>query len=216
MQNETTNVLSQAERSFFTLRYAVPGLTVILFSVLVSYPTLRGILIVEANITLVGAFLAFFSLLGGSAVGFLVSQSWYIFDYCFLYGNYGKLRKLREDLQKEYKEYDLHDRFDQVLFLNELFGLSDERTQYYAQRRYDLYHTCGSTLFATIAGYFLGIVIRTRIFKVYAFVNYDMLVFLIFVFVSITLGLSLRNAAREHARITDKVVRETMRVHQTP
>jgi uncharacterized protein YacL len=260
VQNGDKSILAEAERSFFTLRYAVPGFTFILISVLASYPTLKEILFVNANVTLVGTFLAFFSLLGGGAVGFLVSQLWYVIDLSCFYGNYGKLRQLRKDLKKEYNLKD--DRFDQVLFFNQMFyRFSDERTQYYSHRRYDLRHTCGSTLVATLLGYVFGLLIRVHMFSTHMTLEqvsnslignlvqflsnmiahmtleqigdslmgnplqllwntilgaqtYDLLVFLIFMLLSIVLAIGLCRVSLEHSRVIDKEVRKIMRVHQ--
>jgi hypothetical protein len=223
MEDEGKGILSQAERSFFALRYTVPGFTFILISLLVSYPILKDILLAEANVSLAAAFLAFFSLLGGGAIGFVVSQIWYVFDYWFLYGRYSKYRELRRKVKKEYEKEQEEQhigsgRFDQVLFLNNLFHkFSDERTQYYAQRRYDLYHTCGSTLSATVSGYIFGLVIRTRFFKMYALAScYDQTVLVMSVLLSVTLAFSLWNAAREHARIVSVAMEEIINAHHCP
>jgi hypothetical protein len=233
MQNGQKDVFSQAERSFFNMRYAVPGFTFILISILTSYPTLKDILFPIADATLVAAFLAFFSLLGGGAIGFLVSQVWHLVDFWLFYGNYGKFRKLREDLKTEYHLSD--DRLEQVFRMDNLFNsLSERRIQIYAQRRYDLMHTCGSTLIATILGYALGILIRIHIFSTHTsleqietvLVNmrelvknaqmYDVAVFLIFIFLLVVIGLGLRRVMIEHARVVDFAVREIMRTQKLP
>jgi len=221
MQDEGRGVFSQAERSFFILRYAAPGFTFILISVLTSYPTLNPILrnlFPIADGALIAAFLAFFSLLGGGAIGFLVSQVWYFIDFLFLYGSYGRLKKLREDLKREYRLN--NERFDQTLFIDYIFRrFSGNKMQLYAQRRYDLMHTCGSTLVAIVLGYLFGLSIRINIFGSHpslGYMTYDIQVLRIVAFLSFFLFIGWLRVSTEHARIIDFAVRRVVEKGRFP
>ena len=151
-----------SQRTFFTLRYALPGYTFILMSILVLSPVLTPIFTQNGSTTLTGAFLAFLYLLSGAAIGFLVSQVWYaIFNsrlfrenilckFCFhdmkdfLEGRYGKFSDCRHMLW----------------FSDYIHRLSNEKIQIYTQRMWDLTHTFGSTIVALIFGSIFGLVIR--------------------------------------------------------
>lgn len=87
-----------SERGYFSLRYAVPGFTLILLVLGINYAPLT-VLLNNLNNVDFGTFLAFFSLLSGSAIGFLVTQIyWFLFqkkkgilgiDKPKLFGDYG-------------------------------------------------------------------------------------------------------------------------------
>lgn len=153
-----------SERTFFTLRYALPGYTFILMSILVAYPELQLVLPQIEDATLVGAFLAFLYLLSGGAIGFLVSQPYYVIYNLFIAGRYGGLTEMREFLRKKYHLTD--DIGRQIIFFNYIKSLSDKEFQIYAQRRWDLMHICGSTFVATIIGLIFGFLIRVDVFRI--------------------------------------------------
>lgn len=241
MQDSEHSTFTQTVRTFFTFRYALPGYTFILIVVLVAYPNLQDIFLGNNVTSLVAAFLAFFSLLGGGAVGFLVSQFWYMFDFRFRYGRYGRLLELRKDLEKLYwlrnkgKDY----RYDQVLFLDHmLHSFSKGKFKEYAERRYDLMHTCGSTLFATVLGYGIGFLIRIGCFNTHANLGdvgklvieflikideydfgtiasqikvHDITAFIIVVVLAAILCWGLQRVAKEHARVVDLAVRTVIK-----
>lgn len=150
-----------SERTFFGLRYALPGYTFILVSVLVAYPGVRDLFIQNQNIELIGVFLAFFTLLGGGAIGFLISQFWYIIHNNFLKKFF--LQEARKFLKDKYKlAKDVH---HQMVFLDHVHHLSDETMRAYTRRRFDLMHTLASTLSAILIGVSFGILVRIGFFR---------------------------------------------------
>lgn len=152
------------ERTFFTLRYALPGYTFVLVALLVAYPKLESIILNNAtpiDVTLVSAFLAFFTLLSGGAIGFIVSQVWYnLYHFCVLSHDVRKARKFLEE------KYNLtKDTHHQVVFLDHVFHLSSKETIAYMGRRFDLKHTLGSMLSATFIGSLFGLLVRVDWFR---------------------------------------------------
>lgn len=137
------------------MRYASPGYTFILLVFLVAFPSLQRILLQDAtpaSAQLVTVFLAIFTLLEGSAIGFLISQIWYLIYNgpllkCF------KLRQARDFLQRTYG-VDAEDFGLQTVFLDYAMQLSRKDMLTYTQRRWDLLHTIGSTFFCSIARFF--------------------------------------------------------------
>ena len=72
-----------AERSYFSLRYAIPGYTFLLLFISINYRVVlssfqTGKMIPE----FLDMFFAFLIALSGSAIGFPVSQSWFLWCKC--------------------------------------------------------------------------------------------------------------------------------------
>lgn len=151
-----------SERAFFTLRYALPGYTFILMTFLVIIPNLDGLLSIS-NLTengiLFTAFLTFFTLLSGGAIGFLVSQVWYFVHNSLLKGQF--VKETRNYLQEKFNLSD--DVSRQLIFLDYVFHTSDKSPVGYVQRRLDLKHILGSTIFSIIFGGLLGFLIRIEV-----------------------------------------------------
>jgi hypothetical protein len=203
------------ERDFFTLRYALPGYTFILMIMLVAYhrlvelfPFMSGS---PVDFTLVSAFVAFFTLLSGGAIGFLVSQLWYGLHNSILHGRFLKetrafLRErfnLRENVHKE------------IIFLDYVFHLSDDKTIDYIQRRFDLKHTLGSTFLAIMVGAVFGVGIKTNLFRenldITGALFYDLVVAIIIVLLLIILFIGFRFISNEHSLMVDVAVRKIVK-----
>ena len=105
------------------------------------------------------AFLTFFTLLSGGAIGFLVSQIWYFFHNSLLKAHF--VRDSREFLQNTYHLSNNVRR--QLIFLDYVFHSSNTTTIGYVQRRLDLKHILGSTIFSIIIGALFGLIIRANI-----------------------------------------------------
>ena len=73
-----------SERSFFDLRYAVPGFTFLLFLVLILRVEFLSFLrlFTTPDTSLVGFSLGLLTLMSGSVIGFLISQIWYAYYNC--------------------------------------------------------------------------------------------------------------------------------------
>lgn len=215
------------ERTFFTLRYALSGYTSILMALLVAYPKLRDIFILNQNVELIGVFLAFFTLLSGGAIGFLVSQLYYIINNEFLHRH--ALQKAREFLEGKYNI--TKDSHHQIVFLDYVHHLSGKETIAYTQRRFDLKHTLASALFATYIGSFFGLLVRINCLRtditlekainsllsirvhlyVLGLTTYDFGVILIIATFSILLFISYRYISKEHAMMVLISVRRVVK-----
>jgi membrane protein implicated in regulation of membrane protease activity len=212
------------ERSFFELRYALPGYTFVLMAFLILAPDLLTLFmhIPTDLVGLIAPFLAFFTLLEGSAVGFLMSQIWWLIFNRWL--RKGRLQEAREFLReksrfsKEGKEYELiqGDLKKETAFLDYIFFKTENREMLsYIQRRWDLLHTLGSTLVALSLGSLLGIVFRLGwhgfdlgLWFQFQCWKWDIVAIVIFIFLFLLLRSSFRFANDEHEKMTSLVIRK--------
>ncbi|HLE75416.1 MAG TPA: hypothetical protein VI864_05165 [Candidatus Bathyarchaeia archaeon] len=159
--------MAESSRSYFNIRYAAPGYTFILIIVLITLPQLIEIFskfnikLLSGGITteLLAVLLAFVSLLGGFAMGFLVSQVWYVFFSYFIREHYGRYPQIRNFLEGTLDRR-INDRYLRFFIIDYIHRFSDEKTLTYTQRRWDLMNTCSSTFAATALGALFGYVIR--------------------------------------------------------
>jgi len=119
------------ERNFFNFRYGLPGYTFILIMILVAYPRLNEIFInlsvEQMNFSLISAFLVF--LLGGGAIGFLVSQFWYFLHNTLF--NRCSLKHSRKFLRDKFNlDENTH---QQIVFLDYVFHLSEKNVVDYVR-----------------------------------------------------------------------------------
>lgn len=152
------------ERSFFDLRYAVPGYTLILLIIGINYVPLFEITRrFPIQSETLGAFLGFLSLLGGSALGFLISQVWW-WSFQRNLKEYGMCEKLIETLIDKYKlnipqkaeeKRGIITICDYVIHSNK-----EEKIFRYVERRWDMYHLLSSEWYTLIVGSILGIFYR--------------------------------------------------------
>jgi hypothetical protein len=178
--------------------------------ILVAYPQLEKLIFPIEDIAIVGAFLAFASLLGGAAIGFLVSQVWYVFFLYMLRGKYGRLPETRKLLEKK---FNLTENINyQLRFLDYILYHSKEQLQTRVQRRYDLIHLCGSTLVSTIIGVLLGILIRIGILPNsnlsdirinFSMTTLDVTLIIIIIILVFLLVVGLHHAMEQHAMISE-------------
>jgi len=215
------------ERTFFALRHALPGYTFILVLLLVSYPRIQGLFFQSQSIELLGVFLAFLTILSGGAIGFLISQFWYVIHNSLLKGLF--LIDAREFLEERYNL--AKDVQHQIVFLDHVLHLSAKETIAYTQRRFDLIHTLASTLSATFIGLLGGILVRVEFFRtdiafkmaVHAFWTasvrphlvslsmYDVGVSIIMVALSILLIASFLFVSKEHSMMVHVSVRKVVK-----
>jgi len=201
-----------SERAYFGLRYALPGYTFILMAFLIIWPNLQTLFlqdVIRFDTSLFSAFLAFFTLLEGSAIGFLVSQLWYWFYDFILREN--SLKPARRFLQQQ-NTYGLTQEdtpegiHKQTVFLDYIVQLAEKQLLAYTERRWDLLNTLGSTLVAVLLGSFIGFLIRVC-WYIPDPCLYDIFVFLLFLFFILILYCGYRIVNREHEMMTLIVVR---------
>ena len=140
-----------SERTFFSLRYTLPGYTLILIAILLFIPELQTNIFSEGQGALFTAFLAFLFLFSGHALGFLVSQVWYfIFNSCIM-GTYPWMNEKAELVKDAYKLNP--DKYHRVIFFDYILRLNtNKKLKESVERRYDLLHLYGSTLTSTFLG----------------------------------------------------------------
>ena len=170
------------------------------------------ILFLQRNLSfdpsIVAAFIAFFTLLEGSAVGFLISQPWHLFYDFFLRQN--SLHSARKFLQRQdrYKLIDKYQRMrEQTVFLDYLIHMADKQILTYLQRRWDLLHTIGSTLMAVLVGSLVGFIFRVSWLKAEFWNPFDYFVIVAFPFFVLILICSYRIVNSEHDRMALAAVR---------
>lgn len=208
-----------SERAYFSLRYALPGYTFVLMVVMVTLPELYMILFQKEQVAFAVAFLTFLSLLSGGALGFLVSQVWYVVFNSFIMGRHPeRTRKMMEKLVKKYNLID--DRYQRVVFTDYIYRLNEnEKLRNIIERRYDLMHLFGSTLVSTITGYLSGVCVRiylsnSTLAKLITMVPgvpfFKYGVFLAVVILVIFLILSLKHVMKLHAMPFEIAVTEVV------
>lgn len=158
-----------AERQYFSLRYAIPGYTFILLVVLINYVPLLEILTSHGFESAFGAFLAFLSLLSGSAIGFLSSQFWW-WKFQRNVGIFGgkEFERAFRAFAEKYKpektslaecnkdeKRQLLAAFDYVSHLE-----IKEKLLILAERRWDMYHILSSTYHTLWIASLVGLLCR--------------------------------------------------------
>lgn len=200
-----------SERTYFSLRYAVPGYTFILLVIGINYIPLWEILKRSGIESTFGAFLAFLSLLGGSAFGFLVSQFWWwLFQKNF--GVYErKPVKALIDRYKLTKSPKSKPKKGVLAVYGYIIHSKREKgVHIYTERRWDIYHLLSSELYTLLIGAVLGLICRVFLevflFKVYfsftfhdffSFLKYSEFWVLLFIFVSVVFLLFLLQRGRD-------------------
>lgn len=149
------------ERTFFMLRYALPGYIFLLTVISLNWTIMYALFSNEDFGALFTALFVFLYLLSGSAIGFLISQLWYVYFHRVYYGKYGVLpevnRILKDRYQQSLKEEEEIDLHKLQIFSDYIERLSEQKDMLiYKQRRWDLIHLFGSTMLAFPAGLIIG------------------------------------------------------------
>ena len=166
------------ERTFFNLRFAVPGYTFILVFFLINLKVILKFIstngLSNSSSALLGVFLGFVALLGGGAMGFLVSQFWYFISQRWkIQGFYGT-EKHRGPFRTLIDYCDMSDKkedekilltvYDYIIHSllkpSELTDRPKKGIYLYMSRRWDLMNLLGSTAMAIVLSSVIGYVIR--------------------------------------------------------
>lgn len=153
-----------SERSYFDLRYTISGFVFIILILGLNYFPLFVLLKSTEMTEIVGAFLAFFTLFSGSAIGFLISQVW----WCIWEKRGGLLgdkyhRKSFETFEKKYdigfpSEEAMKNEFHTAI--DYATHLVDKKILTVAKRRWDLFHILSATFYSLWLGLVFGFIIR--------------------------------------------------------
>lgn len=167
--------MAERERLFFDLRHIAPGYTFIALLFLVNIRVVTWYLFglkegSEAAATFLGVFVGFGSLLGGSAVGFLVSQIWYFFTQSGRWFDRFYLPRRVADLLIGEGVRD--DREVLTLVSDHIYQTHDEpKVHSYIERRWDLLNIIGSVILAIplalVTGHALRLVLMPESYSFY-------------------------------------------------
>jgi hypothetical protein len=157
-----------SERQYFALRYAIPGYVFILIVIALNYVPLLKILEASGISDVFGAFLAFFSLFSGSAIGFLVSQVWWFMwqKKCGILGEEAydtSIKAFCENygLKNPKSISDKNDKREFITALDYVCHFCvDEKLVKVGERRWDIYHVLSSAFHTLWIGLIVGIAIR--------------------------------------------------------
>jgi len=153
-----------SERTFFSLRHTVPGYTFIFWIFLVNLESItffflyhRPTIDLSSNIiTLFGIVLGFLTLLSGAAIGFLVSQFWYLIYWKVFSGRMANLYA-----GELIDNYEALDKEASILIFNYLVHSYKPKGIFtYIDRRWELLTIFGSTSIAVILGSIIGWIMR--------------------------------------------------------
>jgi len=163
LRSRWISVLS--ERAFFSLRYIVPGYVFIFLVLSVNINPLLHFLENSGSPELFGAFLAFASLLAGSAAGFLVSQFWWFrfhqTDGIFGIKEFGGEIRLLERLNLNFPKNEKEKKRAMEAFLDlTVFLEKKDKLLELVWRRWDIYHILSSVRHALWIGLSAGIACR--------------------------------------------------------
>lgn len=159
-----------SKRTFFSLRNTVPGYTFILWNLLLNlrfvaffFLYLMPTVSLSGNvITLFGIILGFVTLLSGAAIGFLVSQFWFLIYWLIIERYLANFYK-----EKLIEDFEVKDKEASVLVFNYIVhSLRQKRIVSYILRRWDIMTIFGSTIMAIISGLISGLALRNRVFSI--------------------------------------------------
>ena len=165
-----------SDRSYFSLRYAVPGYSFLFTLFMINiFPFYSSIIGRGIELTF-SASLGILSLFGGSAIGFLISQVWwYIFQRRgAIFSDFLDRNKARPPVQRLMEKYHLinpknventQQQRQRVVNVYGYIKHSElergmEKIVNYTTRRWDMHHVLSSTRISLIIGTILGIIIR--------------------------------------------------------
>ncbi|MCW4012161.1 MAG: hypothetical protein NWF07_04120 [Candidatus Bathyarchaeota archaeon] len=138
-----------ADRSFFDVRYTLPGYTFIIFLTF----TLSGFPYEDTITNIVTLAIS------GAPIGFLISQLWYFLLYqsCWQ-GSYGRKDNPRVYMRYLHQKLGVSKRYDpSSTVLDYLYHLcKNETLKGHVDRRWDLYNIMGSSFIAVLLGLLVG------------------------------------------------------------
>lgn len=162
-QHQKSDVSEEIQRSFFNVRYTFPGYTFLLLIVIAIASWLFDLTQKfggphAQNIPpeLLAAGIGALFLLNGAPVGFLVSQSWFIFYKWYV---------IRHSYLKPFIAkgggLEKNDFAESIVLVDlAVLRMASERQFVYLQRRYDLLNLLGCEIFAIISGLFVATALR--------------------------------------------------------
>jgi len=165
------------ERSFFDLRYAIPGYTFIIWILGINHVPLLTSKVFGSEPAF-GVFLAFLAFLGGSSTGFLVSQWWW-WSFQRNVKEYDDFEESIEALRKKYGLIKPQDKEGKkkALTIHDYLVHSEEneKVHEYNARRWDMYHLFSSERVSLRLAVFSGFIYRILAYLFFLYQNPSLL-----------------------------------------
>lgn len=146
-----------SEREYFSLKYAVPGFTLILIVGAINYIPLLRLFGEPSAMGIPDLFLAVLTLFSGSALGFLVSQIWW-----FIFGKYERRKfyeKFAPILKRKYNVV-IDDEIKVMTVFDYVVHQKGKELSALGSRRWDLYHLLSAIRISLLIGISLGVIGR--------------------------------------------------------
>jgi len=200
--------MSETIRSYFSLRYALPGYTFLTIILLMNIEFFMNT--PSYSMDHFGTILGF--LVSGSAIGFIVSQPWYwIYNYSKCPEQLKKRRAYQELLKiypvVKYISTNSHESEDSVSIM--AYALTQkipEKITIYINRLNDMINSLASTISAVVSGLFSGHIIRLVVFKK-GLVDYDFVIWWFFMLFTIFIYYNYKRVFKEHDSIAYLMVK---------
>lgn len=202
--------MSEQIRSYFSLRYALPGYTFLTIVLIMNIEFFIGIMPEPSySIDFFGIILGFLSLLSGSAIGFIVSQPWYSFYNHLKRTNIIKKRRPHQRLNEiiEHIEELIIEPPDRISIMAYVLTYKiPEQITNYINRLNDMVNSLASTISAIITGLITGHIIRGLTFNKW-FVWYDCIIWGVLLFFIVLIFYNCYTVYQEHDSIADLMIR---------
>lgn len=160
-----------SERTFFSFRWAIPGITFVLLIMVINYIPLLTFFDTTGFDPTFGAFVAFLTLLGGSPIGFLVSQLWWAI-FIVIGADYWMAKKSTELLIKTCgltKRQCLQDKRKVIVVFDYIIHYDQQENEKelfkYQVRRWDILHFFYSEIITLLLGLGVGCFLRFWLFS---------------------------------------------------
>ena len=198
-----------SERAYFSFRYALPGYTFLILILLINkdiiFNQMKNLPIESPDVvTLFGIVFAFISLLGGSAIGFIVSQPWYFFDNLFI--KRYLLLKIRPSIRKlrnivgSNEPFILRARMAYILT-----SMIDKEITNLINRLNDILNSMASTISSIFMGLLIGFYFRNLSENI-IYSNYDFLIIKISFLIVFIISINVWSVFKIHDSISELMI----------
>lgn len=195
-----------SERAYFSFRYTLPGYTFLTMILLINIELLISQMKKFPEvIPFFGIIIAFISLLSGSAIGFIISQLWYlIYNYPMKSREILRARRHYQRLMPLIRFTD--DDTDLISIMAYILTYKvDNRITSYINRLNDMINSLASTFSAMFLGLCFGYIYRFGTLR--TFRDYDLIIIGFSIFFMLILYANLRVVWKEHDYMADLILR---------
>lgn len=208
-----------SERTFFDQRYTTPGYVFILLLLIINLGLLKNLFQMEnipnLAVTIIGLLLGF--ILSGPAIGFLVSQLWYLLSQTIFRSRVYLSNSVSKVLTEE---CEVEDDDDILITISDHIShtYKNEEIRRYQERRWDLLNLMGSVCVTILLGLALGYAIRWLQCSAIAWLAcskfnpwFDGFVIVCSVVLCVIVSLGARQAIKEHQSMLVLIIRSKLK-----